>query len=97
VKAARFHLIDVFNKKCLRLFSAGILVVALLFWAAKGANIGWNKTSVEIKVMDEITGIEASRWEPAFVPGVEFLGISLAASLLLFGISFLLPKGPTKP
>ncbi len=58
----------------LRVLAALLFIAALGLWLAKGANRGWTKNQVPVKIVDEVTGIEGVRWEKRFVPGVEFLG-----------------------
>jgi hypothetical protein len=68
---------------------AGILIIlgVLAVWAALGANRGWTKTSVPVKTMDEVTGIEAITHEKKFVPGVEFVGSGIFFGAMLLVIS----------
>jgi len=82
-------------KRALQIVAAILLLVGLGTWLAKGANRGWTKTSVEVKTMDEITGIEGITNEKRFVPGVDFLGATLLAAGLLAGGSFFIRKSVT--
>jgi hypothetical protein len=66
------------------------------FWGLSGANRGWTKTSVPVKTLDEVTGIEGVQYQSRFVPGLDFLGVSLAGAGALLGISFFLRKPPIK-
>jgi hypothetical protein len=75
-----------------------LLLTAVIAWAGAGANRGWTKTSVPVKTMDEITGIEAITYEKRFVPGVDFLAGAVVISLGLFGVSMLFQrKGAAEP
>lgn len=72
-------------------FSALIFAfAAVLAWFVMGANVGWTRTSVAVKTIDEVTGLEGVEYRDQFVPGLEVLGIallacgSLAVSSLLF-------------
>jgi hypothetical protein len=76
-------------KKCFRLMAAILIVGAIAFWAAAGANRGWTKTRVPGKIMDPATGLEGVQWQEKFVPGVDFLGAALLGAGVLTGISFL--------
>jgi hypothetical protein len=76
-------------KSALRLLALAILMGAIGYWAAAGANHGWTKTSVPIKTVDDVTGIEGVTYEKKFIPGVEFLAVAVAASVLCAGLSFL--------
>ena len=66
----------------------------MILWAALGANRGWTKTSVPVKTLDEVTGIEGVTYEKRFVPGVDFLGAALLGAGVLAGISFLFRTKP---
>jgi hypothetical protein len=76
-------------RKFLRIAALVVLLGGLGFWAAKGANTGWTKNRVEVKKVDEVTGIEAINYEERFIPGVEFLGGVVAGAGALAGLSFL--------
>jgi hypothetical protein len=76
-------------KSALRLLALAILWAALGYWLAAGANHGWTKTSIPIKTLDEVTGIEGVTYQKKFIPGVDFLGAAVAANILCFGLSFL--------
>jgi hypothetical protein len=47
---------------------------------------------VPVEKTDELTGIAYVEYEDRFVPGMEFLGAGVAASAVLFGLSFLFRK-----
>ena len=69
---------------------AAILIVgAIAFWAATGANRGWTKTRIPKKTVDEATGLEGIQWQDKFVPGVDFLGAALLGAGILTGLSLL--------
>jgi hypothetical protein len=78
-------------KRTLRVIAAVLVVGAIAFWAAAGANRGWTKTRVPQKVVDEVTGLEGIQWQNKFVPGVDFLGAALLGAGVLAGISFFVP------
>ncbi len=72
---------------------AGLLLLGgLCFWLARGANRGWTKTSVPVKTLDPVLGIEAINYEKRFVPGVEFLGVAVVGAGILGGCSFLVSR-----
>ena len=75
-------------KRMLRLLSVVLALSAILFWVALGANRGWTKTSVPVKVVDEVTGIEGTHYEKRFVPGVDLLAGALLGTAFLAGLSF---------
>jgi len=76
---------------------AGLLVLAATgLWLASGANRGWTKTSVPVKTLDEVTGIEGISYRKQFLPGVDFLGAAGGGAALLAGASFFFRKPKTK-
>lgn len=75
-------------KKILRLVAALLVVGALTFWAATGANRGWTKTHIPKKIVDETTGLEGVQWQDKFVPGVDFLAAALLGAGILAGLAF---------
>lgn len=80
------------TRKVLRLLAFCLLLVAAGLWLATGANRGWTKTSVPVKTLDNVTGIEGITYEKRFVPGVDFLGAALVGSAILAGASLLCCK-----
>jgi hypothetical protein len=76
-------------KRTFRIIAVVLVIGAIAFWVAAGANRGWTKTRVPKKVVDEVTGLEGIQWQDKFVPGVDFLGAALLAAGILTGISFL--------
>jgi len=77
-------------KPTLRLLALAIILAAAGYWLAAGANRGWTKNQVPIKVVDEVTGIEgATGYRKVFIPGVDFLAEAAGAALLCAGLSFL--------
>lgn len=72
-----------------RILAVTLLAAAIAFWAATGANRGWTKTSVPVKTVDEVTGIEGINYERKFVPGLDFLGGAVLGAAVLAGVSFL--------
>ncbi len=81
-------------KRTLRIMAGVLIVGAIAFWAATGANRGWTKTHVPKKIMDEATGLEGIQWQEKFVPGVDFLGAALLGAGVLTGISLFVPAKP---
>jgi hypothetical protein len=91
-------------KKILQLLAVLVLLAAGTTWLTTGANRGWTKTSVPVKTLDTVTGIEGISYEKKFLPGVDFLGASALSAGLLAGTSFFFrnknkhkPKTETKP
>ena len=75
--------------KTLRIIALVLALTAAGAWLASGGNRGWTKTSVPVKTVDEVTGLEAVTYEQRFVPGLDFLGAALLGASLLAGGSFL--------
>ncbi len=72
-----------------RLFAVGVALATLVMWLGAGANRGWTKTSIPIKTVDPVTGLEAIEYQKRFVPGLEILGTALLGAGALAGVSFL--------
>jgi hypothetical protein len=84
-------------KRALRFLALLLAVATAITWAAMGANPGWTRTTVPLKTVDEVTGIEGIEYRKQFVPGIELLGGALLASGLLAGASLLFkPTTTTK-
>jgi hypothetical protein len=79
-------------KRAFRIIAAALLVGAVIFWAAAGANRGWTKTRVPQKVADPVTGLEGVQWQDKFVPGVDFLAAAALGSGILGVISLFVGK-----
>lgn len=75
-------------RKVLRIFAIILVLAAAACWLATGANLGWTKTSVPLKTVDEVTGLDRIEWQQKFVPGIDFLGATLVAAVVLAGASF---------
>ena len=84
-------------KRTLRVIAVVLVVGAIAFWAAAGANRGWTKTRVPKKIVDEVTGLEGIQWQDKFVPGVDFLGAALLGAGVLAGVSFLFRQNQSDP
>ena len=69
-----------------------IVLAAAITWLATGANRGWTKTSVPVKTLDEVTGIEGITYRQKFLPGVDFLGAAFGSAALLAAASFFFRK-----
>ena len=81
-------------KRILRIIALILIVGALAVWAATGGNRGWTKNKVQIKTVDEVTGLEGIQWQDKFVPGVDLLAASTLSAGVLVGISFLFRTKP---
>ena len=78
-------------KRLFRLLAVVLVVGAIAFWAATGANHGWTKTRVPKKVVDTVTGLEGVQWQDKFEPGIDFLGAACLGAGILAGISIFVP------
>jgi len=79
-------------KRILRIFALILLVAAGVTWLATGANRGWTRTSVPVKTLDDVTGIEGIEYHKQFAPGLDFLGGALLGAGLLGGASLFFSK-----
>jgi hypothetical protein len=79
-------------RRALQLLAALVILAAGITWAATGANRGWTKTSVQVKTLDPVTGIEGITYQKKFIAGVDFLGAAFGGAVLLAGSSFLFRK-----
>ena len=74
-------------KKILLMLAALTVLAAGTIWLVTGANRGWTKTSVAVKTLDPVTGIEGVSYQKKFLPGVDFLGAAAAGAVVLAGAS----------
>ena len=81
-------------KRILQIIALAVVLAAASVWIATGANRGWTKTSVPVKTLDEVLGIEGIRYKKRFVPGLDFLGIAVLGAGTLAGGSLLFRKKP---
>ena len=84
-------------KRTLQILALGVALGGVITWAATGANRGWTKTSVAVKTLDDVTGIEGITYRKQFLPGVDFLGAVAGGAALLAGASCFFRKPKTKP
>jgi hypothetical protein len=75
-------------RRPLRSFAAILVLGAAACWLAAGANLGWTKTRVPLKTVDEVTGLDHIEWQKKFAPGIDFPGATLVAAGVLAGASF---------
>jgi hypothetical protein len=76
-------------KRILRILALLAALGAVLVWLAAGANRGWTRTSVPVKTLDQVTGIEGIEYRKQFSPGLDFLAAALFAAASLGGVSLL--------
>ena len=83
-------------KKILLMLATLVVLGAGTTWLVTGANRGWTKTSVAVKTLDPVTGIEGISYQKKFLPGVDFLGAAAVGAVVLAGASlFFRKKQPT--
>jgi hypothetical protein len=82
-------------KRALQILAVVLLLGTAGTWLATGSNRGWTKTSVAVKTLDTVTGIEGITYQKKFLPGVDFLGAGAIVALVTAGASLLFRK-PTK-
>ena len=85
--AVRAQFENNFMKRILQLLAVLVLLAAGATWLATGTNRGWTKTSVAVKTLDPVTGIEGISYEKKFLPGVDFLGAAALGAGVLAGAS----------
>jgi hypothetical protein len=83
-------------KRTLRILALVVAIGAALAWLGLGANRGWTRTSVPVRTVDEVTGIEGIQYHNQFVPGVDLLGGALLGAGLLAGASIFFRNQQTK-
>jgi hypothetical protein len=79
-------------KRILQILALLVVLTTATTWLVTGANRGWTKTSVPVKTLDEVTGIEGITYQKKFLPGVDFLGAAFGGAALLAGASFFFRK-----
>jgi hypothetical protein len=84
-------------KRRIQILALLVAAAGVLVWVATGAGIGWTKTSVEVKTLDEVTGIEGITYRPQFIAGVDFLGATLLGAGVLAGVSLFFRNKSTVP
>jgi hypothetical protein len=84
-------------KRALRILALVLALATGTVWLAAGANRGWTRTSVPVKILDEVTGIEGVQYRKQFVPGLDFLGASLLTSGIVLAASLFFRNPPTQP
>lgn len=84
-------------KRGLRILALVLALATGTFWAASGANRGWTRTSVPVKILDDVTGIEGIQYRKQFVPGLDFLGAGLLISGFALAASLFFRNLPSKP
>ncbi len=73
------------NQTLLRIAGPAVFLVGVLIWMIGGARAGFTNTSIEHVQIDEITGIEFTKYEDGLIPGIEFLALGFLGFCLLVG------------
>ena len=84
------------SKQVLRAIAVILALAAMATWLATGANRGWTKTSVPVKIVDEVTGIEGIQYRQQFMPGLDLLGATLLVAALLASTSLFFRNQPAQ-
>ncbi len=79
-------------KRILLILALVVALGSVITWTVTGANRAWTKTEVQVKTLDEVTGIEGITYQKKFQPGVDFLGAAFGGAALLAGISLFFRK-----
>jgi len=79
-------------RRTLQFLALTVIATAGLTWLATGASRGWTHTSVPVKVLDEVTGLEGITYQRCFVPGLDFLGAAVLGAGALAGSSLMFHK-----
>lgn len=74
-------------KRTLRIVALVLALAAGGTWVATGANRGWTRTTVPVKTVDQVTGLEGIEYQKQFVPGLDFLGAAFAGAAFLAGVT----------
>lgn len=84
-------------KRRLQLLALALALGGGATWLAAGAARGWTKTSVPVRSLDEVTGLEGISYQRQFVPGLDFLGAALLGAGLLAGASLMFRNKTNQP
>lgn len=61
-------------------------------WLVAGANTGWTRTQEQVKVVDDVTGIEGVEWRPVFRPGIDVLALAAVVGAGAWGLGWWLSR-----
>jgi len=81
-------------RQFIRLIALSILLATTLFWLTQGAHRDWSQTYTTRTEIDPTTQIEYEVRENHYIPGLDFLGLSILASFLIFSSSFAFRRRP---
>ena len=84
-------------RRLLQLLAVVCALAVVAIWAATGGSRGWTKTSVAVKTLDEVTGLEAVNYQRRFVAGLDFLGGGLLGAGVLAAASLIFRKQSHQP
>ena len=81
-------------RQFIRLIALSILLATTLFWLTQGAHREWSQLYTTRTEIDPTTQIEYEVREDHYVPGLDFLGLSVLVSFLVFSTSFAFRRRP---
>jgi len=81
----------------LNILAVILLLGTAIWWVATGSHRGWSKNSVEVRTLDEITGIEQITYDKRFVAGLDTLAIGAAAAAVSAGLGWALGRRSSRP
>ena len=81
-------------RQFIRLIALSILLATTLFWLTQGAHREWSQRDTTRTEIDPATQIEYEVREDHYVPGLDFIGLSVLASFLIFSTSFAFRRRP---
>jgi hypothetical protein len=80
-------------KRALQILAVVLAVATISLWVAKGANTGFTKNRIQVKVIDPGNrNSGTSQMAGSFIPGIEYLGGGLIAAGAFFVGSFFIRK-----
>ena len=88
-------------KRTLQITALALALGGVGSWLALVANRGWTRTTVPVRTVDGVAGIEGIEYRRQFVPGLELLGGVLLGAGILAGTSLVWgraqPERPSRP
>ena len=76
----------------IRILAVLCTVAVILCWFSLGAHIGGTHTAVPVKEGGIVTGIEFTKYQGRFVPGVDFLVAGVVGAAAIFALSLAASK-----
>ena len=63
-------------------------------WLVGGSNTGWTRTQEQVKIVDDVTGLEGVEWRRVFRPGIDALGLAAVVGAGAWGLGWWLGRAP---